>query len=405
MMRKTDSIAVILLAAGSSSRMGTGVKKEYLPLGNGTVLSQSLIPFIEAADSLQKKISAVIVTCPSGQEELCKKALFADSHLAERFASLPLNFIAGGKSRQKSVFVSLEKAASLASEESIVLIHDAARPYAGVDLVSRVILEAEKAGAAVPVIPPVDTQKEISENIISRHLDRSTLGAVQTPQAFELGPILLCHKEADKKEHEYTDDSEIWDSFPQFTEGRKVHVVKGETENKKITFQKDIPQSGGTITRIGMGTDLHRLVEGRPFILGGITIPAEKGEDGHSDGDVLLHAITDALLGAAAMGDIGSYFPPEDAKWKDAKSTELLSTVWSEIQSKGWSLENLDCVVEFERPKFLPWREQVIDSIANVLNTGRERIFVKAKTNEKQDSVGQGNAIKSYAVCLLTKSL
>ena len=155
--------------------------------------------------------------------------------------------------------------------------------------------------------------------------------------------------------------------------------------------------------RVGLGYDLHRLVEGRRLILGGVTFDFEKGEDGHSDGDVLLHAITDALLGAAGLGDIGSYFPPEDAKWKDADSKMLLATVWKDIQDKGWSLNNLDCVVETEKPKFLPWREKVIESIAAILGVESSRVFVKAKTNEKLDSVGQCQAIKAYCTCLLYK--
>ncbi len=155
--------------------------------------------------------------------------------------------------------------------------------------------------------------------------------------------------------------------------------------------------------RVGLGYDLHRLVEGRRLILGGVVFDFEKGEDGHSDGDVLLHAVTDALLGAAGLGDIGSYFPPEDAKWKDADSTELLRAVWKDVQAAGWSLVNLDCVIKLERPKFLPKRRDVIISIARILGVEENQVFVKAKTGEKLPPVGTSEAVEAQVVCLLER--
>ena len=155
--------------------------------------------------------------------------------------------------------------------------------------------------------------------------------------------------------------------------------------------------------RVGLGYDLHRLVEGRRLLLGGLLFDFEKGEDGHSDGDVLLHAITDALLGAAGLGDIGSYFPPEDAKWKDADSAELLRAVWKDIREAGWSLVNLDCVIKLERPKFLPHRRDVIESIAGILGVEENQVFVKAKTGEKLPPVGTSEAVEAQVVCLLEK--
>lgn len=156
--------------------------------------------------------------------------------------------------------------------------------------------------------------------------------------------------------------------------------------------------------RVGLGYDLHRLVEGRRLILGGVTFDFEKGEDGHSDGDVLLHAVTDALLGASGLGDIGSYFPPEDAKWKDADSAELLRAVWKEVRANGWSLENLDCVIKLEKPKFLSRRCEVIESIADILGVDKNQIFVKAKTGEKLPPVGTSEAVEAHVVCLLSRN-
>ena len=155
--------------------------------------------------------------------------------------------------------------------------------------------------------------------------------------------------------------------------------------------------------RVGLGYDLHRLVENRKLIIGGVEFPFEKGEDGHSDGDALLHAITDAVLGASGMGDIGSFFPPEEAKWKDADSAVLLKTVIDKVYSKGWKIENLDCVIKLEKPKFLPRRQEVIDSIASILGIERDRVFVKAKTGEKLPPVGTSEAIEADCVCLLFK--
>ena len=153
--------------------------------------------------------------------------------------------------------------------------------------------------------------------------------------------------------------------------------------------------------RVGLGYDLHRLVEGRRLILGGVLFDFEKGEDGHSDGDVLLHAITDALLGAAGLGDIGSYFPPEDAKWKDADSADLLRAAWKDVKAAGWSLVNLDCVIKLEKPKFLPLRRDVIQSIAAILGVDEKQVFVKAKTGEKLPPVGTSEAVEAQVVCLL----
>lgn len=155
--------------------------------------------------------------------------------------------------------------------------------------------------------------------------------------------------------------------------------------------------------RTGLGYDLHRLVTGRPLMLGGIEIPHTMGEDGHSDGDALLHAIIDALLGASCLGDIGEFFPPTDMKWKGADSGVLLKTAWAKVQEAGWQLENLDCVIALEKPKFLPHRNQVRSSIAQLLGVETDRIFVKAKTGEGLGSVGKGEAVEVWASCLLTR--
>ena len=155
--------------------------------------------------------------------------------------------------------------------------------------------------------------------------------------------------------------------------------------------------------RIGLGTDLHRLIKGRKLLIGGVTIPFGKGEKAHSDGDVLLHAITDAILGASGLGDIGYFFPPEDKQWKNADSAFLLKTICEKVKATGWHIENIDCVIHLEKPKFLPYRNEVIQSIARILDIMPEQVFVKAKTAEKLESIGKSRAVSAQAVCLLSK--
>ena len=409
-MTKTDALTdkiVILTAAGSSTRMGTGKKKEYLKLDGGTVLSKAAASFLTAAF-----FSMLIVTVPEGGEKDAREALFADERMPTLLKNTKLLFVNGGKTRQESVFNALTAAARcvpLKEEKPVVLIHDAARPFVTEKIIQDTISAALLYGAAVPAIAAVDTQKEISENgTIARHLQRKMIVAVQTPQAFELYPLLECHKAASLTQKEYTDDTEIWDAYPELNGKRSVRVVEGDRCNYKITYAEDLEKNRkmvNTTIRIGLGTDLHALSENRKLFLGGIEIPAAKGEQGHSDGDALLHAIADALLGASGLGDIGSYFPPEEKKWKDADSRFLLKQIWTDVKKAGWSLNNLDCVIEIEKPKILPWRQKIIASIAEILETETSRVFVKAKTNEKLDAVGSENAVKTYCTCLLMRQV
>lgn len=403
---KNNSLAVVILAAGSSSRMGGAGKKEFHALGKGSVLSSSLKAFLKAAEEMQVPFIQAVVSCARGLEEKTRSVLFSDPELSNIKQSIKIDFITGGKSREESVFLALNHLDGKIPPDSILHIHDGARPFLTPDLIVRVTAAAKKYGAAVPGLVPVDTQKIVDgEGKIECHLEREKLIAVQTPQAFKFDGILKCHNVAIKSGKVFTDDSQIWDAYPELTGSRKVHVVQGEVENIKITFPKDLqPKNGDKMIRIGLGTDLHVLKEGRKFLAGGVEIPFEKGEDGHSDGDVLLHSICDAVLGAGGLGDIGSYFPPEDPKWKDADSKVLLKKIWSDVREHGWSLVNLDAVLEMEKPKFLPYRNQVIKSIAGILEVEEDRVFVKAKTNEKQDAVGAGLAVKAYCTCLLEKN-
>lgn len=396
-MNSNKKIALIIAAAGSSTRMGLGCKKEYLPLDEGTVLSASVKTFLSTI-----KIIKLVITVPKNGQADAEKALFKDPALSSLLKKTEFSFVEGGKTRQESVFNALSALSS--SEPDIVLIHDGARPFVTKKIIIDTLNATAEYGAAVPGLTPVDTQKLLDENgFIMEHLTRSRMSAVQTPQGFSFRELLAAHQKARADNAEYTDDTEIWGKYQG-----KVKNVSGDPCNKKITYAEDYSKTETDMSevniRTGLGYDLHRLVEGRKLVLGGIEIPFEKGEDGHSDGDVLLHAITDALLGASGLGDIGSYFPPEDPKWKNADSKMLLKTVWQDIKNAGWSLINLDCVIKLERPKFLCHRNEVIDSIAGILETDRSRIFVKAKTGEKVGSVGEGRAVETWATCLLQKT-
>lgn len=412
--QQKEELALLIVAAGSSSRMG-GIKKEYLPLNGGTVLSTATRAFFKTLN-----FSVVAVTFPFKEdvtllkleEEKSKNAIFADSQVKEeQTKGTQFLFVPGGKSRQESVFKALGKLKShFKNSNPLVFIHDGARPFVSEDIINSTYKAALEFGAGAPGIQPVDTQNEVDENgFIKRHLVRSNLRAVQTPQVFRLNELLLAHEKASLSGKEYTDDTEIWDLF---VPGGKVKITEGDIQNKKITYRQDIIQTKDSKTnstgeknmlRTGLGYDKHALVQGRALMLGGVKLESDLGEDGHSDGDVLLHAITDALLGASAMGDIGSFFPPEEAEWKDADSKILLSTVWEKIKAEGWQLENLDCVIALEKPKFLPHRQEVINSIASVLNVDPSQVFVKAKTGEKLGDIGQRRAVEVWATCLLSK--
>lgn len=398
----SKSIALIIVAAGSSTRMGGQTKKEYLPLNDGTVLSSVALTFLKS-----KKINHITVVTPNDGREAAEYAFYKDPSIINflKLNNTEVAFVPGGKTRQESVYNALIYLEKTNITPDYVLIHDGARPFLTTDLVNKAIENTVRYKASAPAVNPVDTQKEVdSEGFIIRHLVRKNLRSIQTPQGFEYSTILECHKKAHSDDIEYTDDTEVFDRY----NSTKTFLFDGEPENKKITFKEDIPgenksEMENRMYRTGMGYDKHRLVENRRLMIGGIEIPYSKGEDGHSDGDAVLHAITDALLGASHSGDIGSYFPDSDPEYKDADSRKLLSIAWNDVKNKGFRIENLDIVVLLEKPKFLPYREQVIESIASILNIDKDRVFIKAKTGEKLGDVGNGNCIEVFANCLLSK--
>ncbi|MBP3709356.1 MAG: 2-C-methyl-D-erythritol 2,4-cyclodiphosphate synthase [Treponema sp.] len=400
--KQKKRVAVVIVAAGSSSRMGTKARKQYLPLNNGTVLSESVKIFLETLDC-----AVLSIAIPTDEDARAREALFADKHIAALIENTKLLIVQGGATRQASVKNALEVIAATTSFDGTVFIHDAARPFVTAKIINDVGNASATYGAAVPVIPATDTQKIVDKSgFIKTHLQRNTIASIQTPQAFDFKRILAAHRQAEHDGTTYTDDTEIWDKYDS-----GVAVVAGDRCNKKITYAEDANEITQQFTEkqrfllpriaVGMGYDMHRLIQGRKLLIGGVVLPFDKGEDGHSDGDVLFHAVTDALLGAAALGDIGSFFPDTDAAWKNANSFKLLKLAWEKITALSWQLINLDCVIKLETPKFLPYRERVRTSIATALNTEHERIFVKAKTGEKLGAVGESRAVEAWCTCLL----
>lgn len=405
-------ISTIITAAGNSSRMG-GTKKEYLSLKHGTVLSECAKHFLEC-----KKISDIIVTYNNvtDSEKDAYDAFFADKKTKALVSDTgkKVYFVPGGETRRQSVYNALEFMAQKINTD-IVLVHDGARAFVSAKIIDDVITATQKFGAAAPVIASTDTLKQVDSTKITEHLKRACIARVQTPQGFDFQKLLKAHRAAASDGNTYTDDSEIYARYIG-----DVYIVAGDEANKKITYASDLPEVQNSVSttaqnettaqssesdsfRVGFGYDIHRLVPNRTLVIGGVLFESEKGEDGHSDGDALLHAITDALLGAAALGDIGSFFPPTDDTWKNADSRKLLKTAWNCVTEKGWSLGNIDCVVKIEQPKFNPLREKVRASIADTLSVPYDNIFVKAKTGERLGDVGSGNAIEAWATCILKK--
>ena len=414
-MKTEGALFVVIAASGTSSRMG-GEKKEFRALSESagdSVLARSAVAFLPFMPS------RIVITLPADNFDAHKARAAALLHESAAFDECALQTIAyarGGAERSESVFNALcffdENEPQSKKENAVVLIHDAARRWLDAALIERVVQAARQNGAACPGIPPVDTIKESGgDGFVRRHLERSRLFCAQTPQGFWFAPLFYAHKKAKaaRQKRAYTDDTEIWDEFAARGGAHNpCALVEGSPHNSKITFPADLGAkdraAAGECTRTfrtGFGYDMHPLVKNRALVLGGVVIPFDKGEAGHSDGDALLHAVTDALLGAAALGDVGSFFPPGDAEYKDADSRGLLRAAWDAVTRARWRLENLDCVIELEEPKLLPHRDAVRDSIAGVLGVSRGRVFVKAKTGEKMGEVGRGEAVKAWAVCLL----
>jgi 2-C-methyl-D-erythritol 4-phosphate cytidylyltransferase/2-C-methyl-D-erythritol 2,4-cyclodiphosphate synthase len=314
--------------------------------------------------------------------------------------------VTGGGSRQASVKNGLD---AVSFEEGLVLVHDAARPFVTTAVIDAVLEAAAESGAAVPGIPVTDTLYRTDEGItgtgpmsVLEIPDRRRFSAAQTPQGFDLRLISDAHRKAAADGFEATDDAAVALRYG----GAKIALVSGDPANRKITYAADLDAAetgGATERRVGMGFDVHAFAEGRKLVLGGVEIPFERGLLGHSDADVLTHALMDALLGALALGDIGMHFPDTDEKYRGIASRELLAEVMRLITERGFAVVNADLTVVAERPKLGPYREKIIGSLAAALGLAENRVSVKATTTEGLGFCGREEGIGAQAVVLVEK--
>jgi 2-C-methyl-D-erythritol 4-phosphate cytidylyltransferase/2-C-methyl-D-erythritol 2,4-cyclodiphosphate synthase len=381
-------VAAIIVAAGRGSRAGGGRPKQFRPIGGVSMLRRSLLMFVE--HPMVGFVQPVV-----RHEDLENYRLSA----AELDVLAPAF---GGATRQASVCAGLEALA--AQNPDIVLIHDAARPFASASLVSRAIDAAAKSGAAIPALTVTDTVKTVdAAGLIDKTIDRTPLRLVQTPQAFAYSALLEAHRRAQQQGREdFTDDAALAEWA-----GLKVSVFPGEAGNIKITEENDFARaemmtfaSLGDV-RTGTGIDVHAFGQGSEIgdhvTIGGIRIAHERGLTGHSDADVGLHALVDAILGALAEGDIGAHFPPSDPQWRNASSDRFLAFAVERVKARGGRIAHLDLTLVCETPKIGPQRDTMRAKIASLAGIDIGRVAVKATTSEKLGFTGRGEGIAAYA--------
>ena len=377
-------VAVVVVAAGKGSRIGGDTPKQFRRVGDDIMLRRTLLTLTGAA--------GIALVQPVIRPE--DRALFDQA--AEGLNVLPPT--GGGATRQASVHAGLEALASHAPD--IVLVHDAARPFASQALIARAIAAAAKSGAAVPGLPVTDTVKAIdADGFVHQTLARESLRAIQTPQGFAYAALLAAHRRAAREGREdFTDDAALAEWA-----GIKVAVFEGEPGNVKITNPEDFARaeaaqfSNLSDVRTGTGIDVHAFVPGDRVTLGGVDIPHTHKLTGHSDADVGLHALTDAILGALADGDIGSHFPPSDPQWKGAASHVFFTFAVERVKARGGGIAHLDLTLVCEAPKIGPHRETMREKIAQLAGLSLDRVAVKATTSERLGFTGRGEGIAAYA--------
>ncbi len=380
-------VTAIIAAGGRGARMGGDRPKQLLSLGGVTILQRS----VDAFDRCRQVDEIVLVVPPE---------LATDSASVFRPEGTPVRVVAGGIRRQDSVARGFD-ASSLSSE--IIVVHDAARPLCPTKLIVRTIEAAARHGAAIAALPAQDTVKQRAvgdDRFVGRTLARQCIVLAQTPQAFRR-EVLAEAVGLGRRGVEATDEAVLAERA-----GHRVVLVAGDPMNIKITTERDLSIArrllGETMAaRVGFGYDLHRLVEGRPLVLGGVRIPHDRGLAGHSDADAVCHAVADAILGAAAAGDIGRHFPDTDPRWKGASSIELLRAVVDLVRSRGFVVVNLDVVVVAERPRIGLHTEGMCKAVASAVGVEPDAVSIKGKTNEGVDAIGRGEAIATHAVALL----
>lgn len=385
-MYQGHKIAVIIAAAGSGSRMTGSQPKQYLPLAGIPILARTIQAFSQHP--------LVDEICVVARKEDCNYCL---EQMVQPFALTKVSsIVAGGKERQDSVRSGLE---SVSADAEYVLIHDGARPLIEEETITRVIRKMVEVGAAAAGVPVKDTIKVVSEQILTMTPDRRQLYAIQTPQAFRKDLLLKATLQAEEDGYVGTDETVLLERLHI-----PVALVEGTYRNLKITTMEDLIMAEALLQRgprIGSGYDVHRLVPDRDLILGGVHIPHSHGLLGHSDADVLIHAIMDALLGAAALGDIGQHFPDTDPAYKGISSLQLLEQVGDLIQKQGYRIGNIDATILAERPKVAPHRRAMTANIATALGIPENSVGLKATTTEGLGFTGREEGIAAQAVALL----
>ncbi|HEV2558463.1 MAG TPA: bifunctional 2-C-methyl-D-erythritol 4-phosphate cytidylyltransferase/2-C-methyl-D-erythritol 2,4-cyclodiphosphate synthase [Microvirga sp.] len=390
------SAAAIIVAAGRGSRAGDGTPKQYRALAGEPVLARSLRAFLS-----HPAVERVVVAIHPDDRDLYESILpgLDPDTLPKLLPPSP-----GGATRQDSVRGGLEALSRLAPR--LVLVHDAARPFVGADLIGRALAAARRSGAAVPGIPVTDTIKAVHpDGTVSGTPDRASLRAVQTPQAFYFPALLDGHRRAAQGGLSgFTDDGALAEWA-----GLAVTVFEGEAQNVKLTHPADFAEAerrlGGTsmnlVTRLGTGFDVHAFTAGDHVWLGGVRVPHSRGVLAHSDGDVILHALTDALLGALADGDIGVHFPPSDPQWRGASSDRFLAHAAARVRTRGGLIDHLDVTLLCEAPRLGPHREAMRARIAEIAGIGVDHVSLKATTTEKMGFTGRSEGLAAQAAATI----
>ena len=366
-------IAAILVAAGSGSRFGAETPKQFLAIAGLPVIRHAAMALAQV-DLLQ----------PVGDNDAIGAALAGIRHLP---------IVPGGRTRQDSVRGGLE--ALVPHAPDVVLVHDAARPVIPAGTIAALHNALEQAPGAIPAVPVADTLKRATDGVIQQTVPREGLFRAQTPQAFRFPALLAAHRSGLVGA---TDDASLLEAA-----GQAVAIVPGSDDNIKLTYPEDLARLERIMTvalypRTGTGFDVHVLRAGRPMILCGVAVPHDKGLAGHSDADVGIHALCDAIYGALAEGDIGRHFPPNEASWKDADSARFLAHAASRIAARGGRLANADITLICERPRIAPHAAAMMVRLAQILGVDASRISVKATTTEKLGFTGRGEGIAAQAV-------
>ncbi len=383
--------AAVIVAAGRGTRAGGDVPKQYADLNGKAVLAHTVAAFANhpAVDHVQVVIHR--------DDEMAFARACADT------AILPP--VPGGETRQESVMAGLS--ALEVHSPQYVLIHDAARPFVDAGTIDRVIGALGQSDGAIPALPVADTLKRAENGHISDTVDRTGLWAAQTPQGFRYDAIMASHAKArDAGRNDLTDDAAVaeWSDL-------RVAIVDGSAENRKLTTSADIEEAqrrmntgnaaNQTDIRVGHGYDVHAFEPGNHVILCGVKVPHEAKLKGHSDADVGLHALTDAIFGALGDGDIGQHFPPSDPQWKGAASDIFLKAAGAEVAKRSGAIANVDVTLVCEAPKIGPHAQAMRASVAKILDLSMDRISVKATTSEQLGFTGRREGIAAYATATI----